>query len=119
MADLIRIERSGSVLEITLDRPPANAIDLAVGKALYAAFCEFRDDPALRVAILTGAGPRIFSAGGDLKALAAADDPFAANVAAVTMPGGFAGITEFWDLDKPVIAVEALLEVLPAIDRVD
>jgi crotonobetainyl-CoA hydratase len=101
---LVRLERNGPVLEITLDRLPANAIDLDVSRALHAAFCELRDDASLRAGIITGAGRRIFSAGWDLKALAAADDAFAANEAAVNMPGGFAGITEFWDLNKPVIA---------------
>jgi crotonobetainyl-CoA hydratase len=104
VATLVKVERNGPVLEITLDRPPANAIDIAVGNALHAAFCELRDDPNLRVGIITGAGQRIFSAGWDMKALVAADDAVAANDAAVNMPGGFAGITEFWDLNKPVIA---------------
>ncbi len=104
MASPVRLERDGSILEITLDRPPANAIDLDVGRALHAAFRQLRDDADLRVGIITGGGQRIFSAGWDLKALAASEDAAAANDAAVNMPGGFAGITEFWDLNKPVIA---------------
>ena len=104
MAEPVRVERKGAVLVVTLDRPPANAIDLEVSRSLFAAFTELRDDPELRVGIITGTGERIFSAGWDLKALAAAPDQAAANEAAVNMPGGFAGITEFWDLHKPVVA---------------
>lgn len=104
MASPVALERNGPVLEITLDRPPANAIDLDVSRALHDAFCELRDTADLRVGIITGAGARIFSAGWDLKALAAMEDMAAANDLAVNMPGGFAGITELWDLNKPVIA---------------
>ena len=64
------------------------------------AFIAFRDDAELRVAIVTGAGERFFSAGWDLKAYAAGDpsDPEAFG------PGGLAGLTELFDVDKPVIA---------------
>jgi crotonobetainyl-CoA hydratase len=58
-----------------------------------------RSDPALRAAILTGAGERFFSAGWDLKAAAAGE-----GIEADHGPGGFAGLTEFFDLGKPVIA---------------
>ena len=96
----IRIERRGSTLELTIDRPKANAIDSATSRAMGEAFVAFRDDPELRVAIVTGAGDRFFSAGWDLKAYAAGDpgDPGAFGV------GGLAGLTELFDLDKPVIA---------------
>lgn len=104
MVDPVRVEQRGFVLEVTLDRPPANAIDLETSRALHAAFTRLRDDDGLRVGIITATGERIFSAGWDLKALAAAPDAAAANEAAVNMPGGFAGITELWDLHKPVVA---------------
>jgi len=93
----IQIEKREAIVEITLDRPKANAIDAATSRALGAAFVAFRDDPDLRVAIVTGAGDRFFSAGWDLKAAAAGDDTKYG-------PGGFAGLTELFDLDKPVIA---------------
>jgi crotonobetainyl-CoA hydratase len=66
----IRTERRGGVLELTLDRPKANAIDSATSRALGETFVAFRDDPELRVAIVTGAGERFFSAGWDMKAAA-------------------------------------------------
>ncbi|MGZ8594954.1 MAG: enoyl-CoA hydratase-related protein [Actinomycetota bacterium] len=93
----IRSEAGDGVLELTIDRPPANAIDSATSRELGEAFVTFRDDPSLRVAIVTGAGDRFFAAGWDLKA-AAAGDPEHYGV------GGFAGLTERFDLDKPVIA---------------
>jgi crotonobetainyl-CoA hydratase len=95
--DGIRVERRGATMELTIDRPKANAIDSATSQAMGEAFAELRDDPDLRVAIVTGAGERFFSAGWDLKAYAAGDpDDFG--------PGGLAGLTELFDLDKPVIA---------------
>lgn len=97
------LERRGAVLELTLNRPKANAIDDALSQALGRAFIAYRDDPTLRVAIVTGAGDRFFSAGWDLKAAAAesAADGFAPEDYG---PGGFAGLTQLFDLDKPVIA---------------
>ena len=50
----IKTERRGHVLEVTLDRPKANAIDLATSRIMGDVFRDFRDDPELRVAILTG-----------------------------------------------------------------
>jgi crotonobetainyl-CoA hydratase len=93
-------ERRGAVLEVTLDRPKANAISTATSRELAAVFAALRDDPDLRVAILTGAGDRFFSAGWDLKAAAAGDEAADADHG----PGGFAGLTEMFDLDRPVIA---------------
>jgi crotonobetainyl-CoA hydratase len=87
------------VLVVTLDNPKANAVNVAVSNELYAAFARLRDDDSLRVAILTGAGERFFSAGWDLKAAAAGE-----AVDADHGPGGFAGLTELFDLGKPVIA---------------
>jgi len=58
MASPVKLERNGPILEITLDRPPANAIDLDVGRALHAAFRQLRDDADLRVGIITGGGQR-------------------------------------------------------------
>jgi crotonobetainyl-CoA hydratase len=95
----VQAEADGPVLVITLDRPKANAIDVSASQALYAAFDRLRADPGLRVAILTGAGERFFSAGWDLKAAAAGE-----GVAADHGPGGFAGLTEFFDVGKPVVA---------------
>src|ERR1700691_436448 len=99
MSDGIRIATNGAVLEITLDRPKANAIDLATSRRLNEVFTAFRDDPALRVAILTGAGERFFCPGWDLKAAAAgeqSDEDWGA--------GGFGGLNHPRNLNKPLIA---------------
>ena len=95
----LNVTKNGKILEITLNRPKANAIDNATSRAMGDLFAEFRDDPDLRVAILTGGGERFFSAGWDLNA--------AADGAAIDGEygvGGFAGLTEMHDLNKPVIA---------------
>ena len=75
MTSPIRTERRGAVLEVTLDRPKANAIDTATSRIMGEVFAGFRDDPELRVAILTAAGDRFFSPGWDLKAAAAGEAP--------------------------------------------
>jgi crotonobetainyl-CoA hydratase len=95
----VRAEASGGVLEITLDRPPANAIDAATSRALYGAFARLEGDPDLRVGIVTAAGGRFFCAGWDLKAAAAGEAADADHG-----PGGFAGLTELHGRAKPVIA---------------
>jgi len=95
----VQVEAGSGVLTVTLDRPRANAVDVATSRALYAAFDRLERDPALRVGIVTGAGDRFFCAGWDLKAAAAGE-----AVDADHGPGGFAGLTELHDRTKPVIA---------------
>ncbi|EHN3562272.1 carnitinyl-CoA dehydratase [Escherichia coli] len=99
MSESLHLTRNGSILEITLDRPKANAIDAKTSFEMGEVFLNFRDDPQLRVAIITGAGEKFFSAGWDLKAAAEGEAPDADFG-----PGGFAGLTEIFNLDKPVIA---------------
>ena len=99
MSDTVKVETRGRVLEVTLDRPKANAIDAPTSQEMGRVFCGFRDDPDLRVAVVTGGGERFFSAGWDLKAAAEGEDYDADNG-----PGGFAGLTELHDLNKPVIS---------------
>ena len=66
MSEHVHVSRRGGVLEIVIDKPKANAIDIKVSQALGEAFVTLRDDPALAVGIITGAGDRIFCAGWDL-----------------------------------------------------
>lgn len=99
MTDGIRTERNGAVLEVTIDRPKANAINLAASRRLNDVFSGFRDDPDLRVAILTGAGEKFFSPGWDLKAAASSeksDEDWGV--------GGFGGLNHPRNLNKPIIA---------------
>ncbi|APG48676.1 carnitinyl-CoA dehydratase [Phaeobacter porticola] len=94
-----RTRREGAILEITLDRPKANAIDLKTSMIMGDIFRDFRDDPALRVAILTGGGEKFFCPGWDLKAAADGD-----AVDGDYGVGGFGGLQELRDMNKPVIA---------------
>ena len=95
----VRTRTEGHILEVTLDRPKANAIDLVTSRRMGEAFRAFRDDPELRVCIVRTAGEKFFSAGWDLKAAAAGD-----SVVGDYGVGGFAGLQELRDLNKPVIA---------------
>ncbi len=95
----VKTERDGAILLVTLDRPKANAIDLKTSRFMGEVFRDFRDDADLRVAILTGAGGRFFCPGWDLKAAAAGD-----AVDADYGVGGFGGLQELRDMNKPVIA---------------
>ena len=69
----IRTRVEGGILEVIIDRPKANAIDLVTSRIMGEIFASFRDDTNLRVAILSGAGNKFFSAGWDLKAAANGD----------------------------------------------
>lgn len=105
MTKHVEVSRSGHVLVVTLNKPKVNAIDLEMSRELGAAFALLRDDPELRVAIVTAAGERIFSAGWDLKSLDAGDTKLDNWWEDEDYgDGGFAGLTENWTLNKPVIA---------------
>ena len=95
----IKTKRLGQVLEVTLDRPKANAIDLVTSRIMGDVFAEFRDDADLRVAVLTGAGSKFFCPGWDLKAAADGD-----AVDGDYGRGGFGGLQELPRMLKPVIA---------------
>lgn len=99
MSQAITTLQNGNLLIVTLDRPKANAIDSSTSRALFDIFYEFEQNPNLHVAILTAAGSRFFSAGWDLKAAAAGE-----AITADHGPGGFAGLTEYFNRTKPIIA---------------
>ncbi len=99
MTDVVKTRVEGAILEVTLDRPKANAIDLSTSRLLGQTFKSFRDDPGLRVAIITTAGDKFFCAGWDLKAAASGD-----AVDGDYGVGGFGGLQELRGLNKPVIA---------------
>ncbi|MEL6206576.1 MAG: carnitinyl-CoA dehydratase [Pseudomonadota bacterium] len=99
MTEPVRVERHGHVLEVTLDRPKANAIDAPTSQQMGDVFTAFRDDADLRVAILTGGGEKFFCAGWDLKAAADGESPDTDYG-----KGGFGGLQELRGLNKPVIA---------------
>ena len=97
--EAVDVSRNGAILEVRLNRPKANAIDAHTSRRLGQVFAQFRDDPNYRVAIITGGGERFFSAGWDLKAAAAGE-----SATADFGPGGFGGLQELPNLNKPVIA---------------
>jgi len=99
MSDVIETHIENHVLTVTLNRPKANAIDLATSRVLGQVFADFRDNPDLRVAIITGAGDKFFCPGWDLKAAADGD-----AVDGDYGMGGFGGIQEMPHLNKPIIA---------------
>ena len=98
MSKPVKTKITGHVLEVMIDRPKANAIDLATSRIMGEIFREFRDNPQLRVAILGAAGDKFFSAGWDLKAAADGD-----AVDGDYGVGGFGGLQELPQMNKPVI----------------
>ncbi|MCP5068485.1 MAG: enoyl-CoA hydratase/isomerase family protein [bacterium] len=103
----IRFEPDGAVVVLTIDRPKVhNALDFETSDALVEAWIRFRDDDALRVAILTGEGERSFCAGADLrgvgdfyKKLTSSD-----RLRRSEQLPGLGGITKNLTIDKPMIA---------------
>lgn len=92
------LRKSGGILEVSLNRPKANAIDLATSRIMGDVFAEFRDDPNMRVAILRAEGERFFCAGWDLKAAAEGD-----AVDGDYGVGGFGGLQELGNMNKPIV----------------
>jgi crotonobetainyl-CoA hydratase len=99
MTEPIIVETRGPVMEVTINRPKANAIDAATSRIMGDVFATFRDDPELRCAILTATGEKFFCPGWDLKAAAAGEAPDSDYGV-----GGFGGLQQLPGLDKPVIA---------------
>lgn len=95
----IKTRTEDAILEVILDRPKANAIDLKTSRLMGKVFADFRDNPDLRVAIITGGGDKFFCPGWDLKAAADGD-----AVDGDYGVGGFGGLQELRELNKPVIA---------------
>jgi enoyl-CoA hydratase/carnithine racemase len=92
----VLFEKKGPIAYVTINRPERlNACDFETYGMLADIWCEFRDDSALRVAILTGTGDRAFCAGSDIK------DNYVAH------PGDDVPKSPFpimYDLYKPIIA---------------
>jgi crotonobetainyl-CoA hydratase len=119
MTSPIHTTRHGAILEVIIDRPKANAIDAATSRIMGETFASFRDDPELRVAILTSTGEKFFCPGWDLKAAAAGEAPDSDYGV-----GGFGGLQQLEGLNKPVIcAVNGLafgggFEIMMACDMI-
>jgi crotonobetainyl-CoA hydratase len=90
------VQSQGGIAVITIDRPKANAIDAATSKELGETFAALDVDHEVRAIILTGAGPKFFSAGWDLSAGEEFDSDYGV--------GGFGGFAELPGRATPVIA---------------
>jgi enoyl-CoA hydratase/carnithine racemase len=103
----VRSEKRDRILIITIDRQEVrNALDLETNRDLARAWTEFRDDPELWAAIITGAGDKAFSAGADLKGIGAyyrSLSPTERRHLSETQPA-IGGITRNLDIFKPIIA---------------
>ncbi len=100
MANEVIFETDGHVAVITMNRPEVhNAVNPALGEGLRDAFRKFRDDRDLRAAVLTGEGEKAFTAGADLKNMAArSSNDFADSFWWPPADSGYVGVY------KPVIA---------------
>ncbi|MBU0514273.1 MAG: enoyl-CoA hydratase/isomerase family protein [Proteobacteria bacterium] len=103
----IRYEKKERIVLITIDRPQAmNALDGEAWARLNQAWIDFRDDPEVWVAVITGAGDKAFCAGADLKRLAEyyrSMTPLQRRMKSETEPG-LGGITRNLEIFKPIIA---------------
>src|SRR6059036_2985075 len=96
--EFVRYKKRDRVAYVTINRPEVmNALHPPANEELSRVWDDVADDPDVRVAILTGAGDRAFSAGNDLK--------WTAQHGVPRMPkGGFGGLVARDDLWKPLIA---------------
>jgi len=101
--EFLKYEKKERIAYVTINRPERmNALHPPAHLEFWDVFSDFRDDPDVWVAIITGAGEKAFSAGNDLKAQAertGADQP-----SGPSQPGGFGGITNRFECYKPIIA---------------
>ncbi len=98
----LKISRDGPILTITLDNPPSNAVTKAMHGELAHVFSDINRDAATKVVILTGAGDRIFSAGGEFSAMQESIENPQASV--VSMQEGIKLTHSLLALEKPIIA---------------
>jgi enoyl-CoA hydratase/carnithine racemase len=96
--EFVTTQRRDNVLLVTLNRPEVyNAIHPPMHLELAQVWDDFSQDRELWVAVLTGAGEKAFCAGNDLK--------FTATGGRSSLPpSGFSGLTQRFDLEKPIIA---------------
>ena len=96
--EILKTKRQGHILSVTLNRSDVyNAVHGPMHNELAQLWDEFSADADLWVAILTGAGDYSFCAGNDLK--------FNAQVGHASLPStGFLGLSQRYDLEKPIIA---------------
>jgi len=95
----IDVKCADHITRITLNRPEVlNSVNQRMHDELQDAFDTFQNDADQYLCVVSGAGGRAFSAGSDLKSIAARGKPH------VYPASGYAGLIERFDLDKPLIA---------------
>jgi crotonobetainyl-CoA hydratase len=104
-----RVERDGHLLVVTLDRPEVrNALHRAASDELDRVWAEYETDHELRVAILTGAGDRAFSAGYDMREPSTPAGEREGGVGTAYLanrhPRGLGALTLRHGMAKPIIA---------------
>ena len=72
--DVIRVEREGAVVTLTIDHPPANAVNGDVVNGLVEGLANAEADKSCRALVITGGGPKFFSAGADITGFGAGAD---------------------------------------------
>lgn len=98
----LKFSSRDGVLTITLDHPPTNAVTAGMHEDFKTVFTTINQDPNTKVAVLTGAGERAFSAGGDINEMVRLlDDPMAAVHAMREATDMIYGLLR---LEKPIIA---------------
>ncbi len=103
--EFLKYEKKERIAYITINRPERmNALHAPAHIEFSEVFGDFRDDPALWVAIITGAGDKAFSAGNDLRYQSEAVSAGRQTGANPRPDGGFAGITNRFECYKPIIA---------------
>jgi enoyl-CoA hydratase/carnithine racemase len=104
MPEAINYEKKNHLAIITMNRPDAmNAMNAQMRKEMSESYLDFRDDKDSWVLIITGAGEKAFSAGMDLKEMAArlAAGPQSGRAPVQPQPDLIAGTIDIW---KPIIA---------------
>jgi enoyl-CoA hydratase len=98
----LKLTRDGPILTITLDNPPVNAVTKAMHRELAEIFTDINRDAGTKVVVFTGAGDRIFSAGGEFSAMQESiENP---QVFVVSIQEGIKLIHSLLALEKPIIA---------------
>lgn len=89
--------REGAAGTLLMNRPKAlNALDVGMIAGLAAAIAAWKDDPAVRLVVLEGAGGRAFCAGGDVR-----------RIRELALAGDRAGVEEFFATEYAVNAAIA------------
>ena len=103
MGDLLTVERDGAVAVLTINRPEKrNAMTAGMWAALPGLLDELAADPAVRVLVVTGAGPS-FCAGADIADLLRGPDP--EDPMAALRRDNLAAQAALRDFPKPTIAM--------------